>query len=733
MALRMTGLTSGLDTESIVGALMEAHKAKKTKVDNKKTTLEWKQEIWKDLNKKLYSFYTDFAGKLRFQANYMTKKVTSTNSSKVMATANSKSVNGSYAIKVKQLAAAQNVTSGKLADYTTTDENGDPVTNKVTGKTKLKDLGMVSDGSSQIQIKAGKKTSVLTVTDNTTVNDFVNAMKDAGLNASFDEKQGRFFIGSAKSGKDQTFQITMNQLDATQQTALNDLRNTPALNYNSLSAKDQNTVMSALATMQKNGNTDESVAQAVKTIEDMLDANIKAKSKSELIHDKTIAEHGKYLETEPDANGVLQLKKDADGRYIFKATAEADLRAADKWTDVNDELAAARAQLQPGDSLSAEEEEAIRKRVYQKNVNAALSMGDSVIAEYMRSDELKEDIEAELNAAQIARGTTVSDAVADYATALSAGVASNDGASNAELGKLGLSVVTGDTAVAESDAGNTSGMVVIKAADSEVELNGATLTSNSTKMEVNGLTLELTGVTGDEVVNLSVTNDSQGVYDMIKEFANQYNSILSEMNTFYHAKSARGYDPLTDDQKSEMSDDEVEKWEKKIKDSLLRRDSTLEGLISTMRSITATTVKASNGKTYSLASLGISTGKDYKEYGLLHIKGDEDDTDYADEENTLMNLLNEDPSVVTEVLSGITTQLYNTLTKKMETSSLSSALTFYNDKEMNKQLSEYNKDIKRWETKLKDYEDRYYAQFTAMEKALANMQSQQNALSGFFG
>ena len=52
---------------------------------------------------------------------------------------------------------------------------------------------------------------------------------------------------------------------------------------------------------------------------------------------------------------------------------------------------------------------------------------------------------------------------------------------------------------------------------------------------------------------------------------------------------------------------------------------------------------------------------------------------------------------------------------------------------MTKQLSNYKKEIKNWETKLKNYEDKYYKQFTAMEKALAMLNSQQSALGGLFG
>ena len=71
MAIRMTGLTSGLDTESIVEALVSAQRTKVTKVKNKLTKNEWTEEIWSDLNKKIYSLYTDELTKFKTQGNYL--------------------------------------------------------------------------------------------------------------------------------------------------------------------------------------------------------------------------------------------------------------------------------------------------------------------------------------------------------------------------------------------------------------------------------------------------------------------------------------------------------------------------------------------------------------------------------------------------------------------------------------------------------------------------------------
>ena len=100
MAIRMSGMISGLDTESIVKSLMETQQAKKTKIESKKQKLEWKQEIWSGLNTKMYSFYKDYAGKLRFQSNYQTKKATSSDSTKVTVSANSSATKGTYRVNV---------------------------------------------------------------------------------------------------------------------------------------------------------------------------------------------------------------------------------------------------------------------------------------------------------------------------------------------------------------------------------------------------------------------------------------------------------------------------------------------------------------------------------------------------------------------------------------------------------------------------------------------------------
>lgn len=210
MAIRMSGMVSGLDTESIIKSLMEVQTTKKTKVENAKTKHEWKQEKWAELNTKIYNFYTNTASKLRLQGSFNTKKATSSNDSKVGLSASTSAVNGTSTLQINQLASSQYVTSAKLND--------------VKSSSKLKDLGFstgsVDDNGVEIEgdvitITNGKgadaKTVEFKVTKDSTVKDFVKALSDAGLSANYDEGQGRFFISSDASGAENAFTITSNK------------------------------------------------------------------------------------------------------------------------------------------------------------------------------------------------------------------------------------------------------------------------------------------------------------------------------------------------------------------------------------------------------------------------------------------------------------------------------------------------------------------------------------------
>ena len=208
------------------------------------------------------------------------------------------------------------------------------------------------------------------------------------------------------------------------------------------------------------------------------------------------------------------------------------------------------------------------------------------------------------------------------------------------------------------------------------------------------------------------------------------------MTKAYNAKSSGDYEPLTDEEKDAMSDTEVEKWETKIKDSLLRRDTTLNSVMSAMQTAMATGVKVGD-KTYSLSSFGIHTlgflNAAENEQNAYHIDGDEDDSNTSGNKDKLMDAIVNDPDSVVEFMKGLTTNLYKAIDEKMKSTSLSSAYTIYNDKELTKQYDNLTKTISQWEKRVSEKEDFYYKKFSAMESALAKLNSQQSSMSGLFG
>ncbi len=286
---------------------------------------------------------------------------------------------------------------------------------------------------------------------------------------------------------------------------------------------------------------------------------------------------------------------------------------------------------------------------------------------------------------------------------------------------------------------NESGGHKVDATDAVIELNGVEYTSSSNSFNINGLTIdahETTGMNDDDAVTLTTATDTQGLYDKIKDFLTEYNAIISEMSSLYNAESSKGYEPLTAEEKEALSESDIADWEKKIKDSLLRRDSTLGGLLTSMTSAMSASVTV-NGKKYSLASLGIKTGNYFGSTAatryMYHIDGDADDDETSANADKLMAMLKSDPDTVIEIMKGATQKLYEGLNKKMESTSLSSFQSIYNDKSMAQSYSDYTKKITAWEEKVAQIEDSYYKKFAAMETALAKLQSQQSSLAGLLG
>lgn len=717
--IRMTGLISNMDTESIVESMMDAHRLKLTKIENKKTKLEWKQDKWKDLNTKLYKLYQEQTSKLHLTSNYKTKKVTSGNESVVKVSADKNASEGTHSIIVKQLASSQYVTGGKL-------DSG------VKGTTSLKDINPSLVGN-KITIETSKGQTIIDITDKTTINDFTRACTNAGLNASYDEKQNRFFISSASSGLEQGFTLTSSDYSSNSGMlqAKNEIINLVGSANSSAVYKALNDIE---ATMGKIGDGSETTKRNF--VSDVLAGNI---TKDSINADTTLTKDEKSLRismleniesiakatvSQADTNlkaDITTAETKAIKQEIMDKMKNSEDGFYEKTITVDGEEKTLRVEIPRASDLVDKTDEEISELV-----DTAMASADmKELLDYNVSSKF----ESQKDANQLVAYGKLSTSLENYVSGTGAT------ASNA-LDLLGVGNIT--KAADGSYKSDYTGSKVISAANSIVEYNGVDLTGSSNSITVNGLTFEAISLSEKDINNnykatsITVTKDTQGMYDMVKQFVTQYNTILKEMNDLYYADSARGYNPLTDEEKEAMTDEQIKLWEDKIKNSSLRRDTTLGGISSAMKEAMSSTVVV-DGKKYSLTSFGITTAKDYTEKGLLHIYGDKEDSTYADKSDKLMKAIEEDPETFAKVMAGITDNLHTALNKKMSKTSLSSALTFYNDKQIDNQVTQYKKDMTKLEAKLKEKEAAYYKQFTAMEKALASLQEQQSALSGLLG
>lgn len=711
MTVRMTGMISGLDTESLIQSLVSAQQMKYKKTEDAKTELEWTQEKWQDLNAKLYSLYTTELNKLTLQSSYMTKKATVSDTSKLQVSAGATAPLGSQTVEISQLASSGYLTGGKV------DES-------ITKSSKLSDLGV--NGNSTLNVTIGGKSTYIEVDGEMTVSSFVSQLQNAGVNASFDEKNHRFFISSKQSGLDNDFSLTASSAEGTQTLqalglATGTISDADKLAYqawamNAVYAADGTIDRDAtVAAIKANSATSDAIDNEVNkrveaytaTVEDLTEANT------------TLTESNTTLtEGITAANQSIDNIKATDSyqQIFLQGTYSEDDDLEDVKTGLEGEIESLKVALEAGNISEEDYSAAVQQKELQKSQVSEIIGAQKTIAD--NTDKIAE------NEATIAANTTKID---EY----NAKLENDNAAVVAEVEDLMVAKADYAAKVMDGSVNIAGTATKIDGQNAKFILNGVEFESASNETTVNGITLTLTEKTDPgKPVTFTLTNDTQAVYDTIKNFVNKYNEILKEMNELYYADSARGYDPLSDDEKEAMTESQIDKWETKIKDSLLRRDSTLGGIISSMKSALLTSVQV-DGKSYSLSSFGVGTSYVYSEKGLLHIQGDAEDSTYASYDNKLMAALEEDPDTVMQVFTGVAQNLYKAMQDKMKKTSLSSALTFYNDVYIKNQITSYNKQISENEEKLTALEDKYYSQFAAMETAMAKLQSQQNSLLAY--
>ncbi|MGN7399548.1 flagellar filament capping protein FliD [Cytobacillus praedii] len=203
--MRITGFASGLDTDTIIRDLMKAERAPLDKLFQKKEWMSWQRDAYRDVNLELSAFQKK-VDKLRFSSDFNGFKATSSNTANAIVSAKGNAIQGSYDLKIEQLAEVAKIKSGSA------------INNNIDGKAaKATDnVLMPGQGDSTFEVKTSSGTATITVTESDTFASLATKIgsavdsngKSLGLRASFDEVTSSFVISTKDMGKDQKIDLT---------------------------------------------------------------------------------------------------------------------------------------------------------------------------------------------------------------------------------------------------------------------------------------------------------------------------------------------------------------------------------------------------------------------------------------------------------------------------------------------------------------------------------------------
>lgn len=282
--------------------------------------------------------------------------------------------------------------------------------------------------------------------------------------------------------------------------------------------------------------------------------------------------------------------------------------------------------------------------------------------------------------------------------------------------------------------------------DASVTINGIQTTRSDNTFTENGMEITLHAVSNAEST-IRIATDTDKIVDMVKSFISDYNSILDTVNKKLNEERFRNYQPLTSEQKEELTEKEIELWETKAKSGLLRNDSILSTMINDFRLAIITDVEV-NGVNVNLAQYGIGTG-DWSQRGKLVIVDEEKLRAKIEEDpDTFLMLFTQtssdsDPEIAqsaTAADSGLFRRLSHTMMRALDrlaekaginrfSTELDSA--FSDSSLIGEELRALNNRIKDLNARLLIIENNYFKQFTAMEVAINRFNTQAAALFGF--
>ncbi|CAM4136718.1 flagellar filament capping protein FliD [Lederbergia lenta] len=668
--MRIAGLASGMDIDMMVKNLMQAERLPLDKLKQKKQILEWQRDDYRSINTQLLSF-RDKLAQLKLTPNYRARTVTSSNEDKVSATVTSGASQASYSIsQVEQLAtAATRKNAGKVTIDPTkslgSQNMGDNFWSQ--GVVQSKTFNVKEENKSTFQLQEG------TLKDPLKASVKVNgqSMEVIPYDSSKLPEKGQVAIDSAGNltfnealAKDSVVKVDYILVEKKVEFQHADDAKDPLKNWNI----GAGSIASATITIN-------SVDYKMDTI--VTDGFAALKNGDTVI--------GKINPT----TGAIIFEPGLEKGTKVDATFKQNYSAFEIETHTSKGKVKEQFYITENDTLNS----VIRK----------VNESDAGVTMFYDSHT------QQMTLTRKETGDFNKDTLDDDGKVTTR---------NAEI------VVSGDFMEKvlhfNNDMEHENG-----GQNAKFTINGLATERNSNTFDMNGVTFTLKQTFAEspgESVAISIGNDSNQVFENIKGFVDQYNELIAEIGNKLTEKKNRDYKPLTDEEREELSDKQIEKWEDLARSGLLRNDPALSGVISAMRLDISSNVET-NGLFSQLASIGISTTSNYMEGGKLEIN-----------EAKLKEALEKDPGSVENLFRGtgsdagrgIVHKLYDTVDASIKKVQDKAGRATSTDQQfaLGRELLNVGKGIDRFEDKMKIVEARYWKQFTAMEQAIQKANSQ---------
>lgn len=689
MVQRITGLASGMDIDSIVEKMMTAAKQPLIKLQQQKQILEWQEDDYRTLNQKYYDFRTTLSD-MKLTSKYRARTTTSSNESYVTATAANNASLGSTTIQ--------------------------SVTQLATAATRVAAAPISTDSSNKVDLnqslwkQSGNFSGSIEWSQGGVISDTITAKGDSTdpTSVTFDLK------GTLNSNMPMNVKMNGKTYEVVTDPSVTLSDNQVLL-----------TTAGGQATLKFNSNISAGTSISVEYVVDKAtkSATVSSDTKSIQLDFGDIITDS-FTMTVGNNNVSLPQGTDGNMNLFIGSTQIGTLNPETGKIDFNSDFGS----TYSGSAIQISYQQNYTSFNLKTYTSSGLVNGNF----YIGADKTLNDVISKVNNSNLGL-TMYYDEYKDMFTLTRKETGNFNSSSSVDNGNEIIISSDTDTYDFLRDTLKFSGSTEYGGTNAVFNINGLDTERTSNTFTISGVTYTLKSEF-DSPVTISVSNDVDTIYNNIKNFVDQYNSLIDAVQSKLDEERYSDYAPLTDDQRSQMTETQQNQWDAKAKSGLLRNDMTLQSSLSNMRTLIYTKVDNPNiSSTYNtLASIGITTTSDWLEGGKLEIDEDKLRAAIQEDPDSVELLFRGTGSTTSE--EGIIQRLYDSVNNTYNTIVDKAGKSTYVNSQFSigKDIDALTEKINDMNDKLNDLEDRYYAQFSAMEQAIQTYNNQATYLSSFF-